>query len=173
MNDLNKEIEKALKKELYQAGLYLKKCILNQMDKAFIQQPKMYKRTGDLRNSLEVDNITDIKVNDGRLQIRLFFNEKAWHKAGNQIWAKNMKGEKVYRGDDWSDKREVNMAYYLNYGYKVRKPVWFKDIKNFGYREETLYIEKGIDIFNASNKWGMFIDKDKDIIVSDRRDFIR
>lgn len=163
MNDLNKEIEKALKKELYQAGLYLKKCILNQMDKAFIQQPKMYKRTGDLRNSLEVDNIADIKVNDGRLQIRLFFNEKAWHKAGNQIRTKS----------DWSDKREVNMAYYLNYGYKVRKPVWFKDIKNFGYRKETLYIEKGIDIFNASNKWGMFIDKDKDIIVSNRRDFIR
>lgn len=158
---LQKEIERGLKQELYQAGLYLKRCILNQMEKAFVKNPKVYKRTGNLKKSLKVDDIASIKVTDGKLQIRLYFDENAWHKSGNQI--------KGWNGDG----RDINMAYYLNYGYKTKKDVWFKNIEDFGYRKETLYIEKGIDIFNATNKWNMFIDKEKDIIVSSRSDFIK
>ena len=160
-DNLRKEIEKGLKQELYSAGLYLKKCILFEMQKAFVSNPVVYKRTGNLKDSLQVDNIASIKVVDNKLQIRLYFNEKAWHKSGNQIagWSGNGK--------------EINMAYYLNYGYKVAKDVWFKNIKNFGYRKETLYVEKGIDRFNATNKWNMFVDKEKDIVVSSRNDFIR
>lgn len=160
-SQLQKEIERGLKQELYQAGHYLKRCILNQMEKAFLGNPKIYKRTGQLKKSLKVDDIASIKIADGKLQIRLYFDEKAWHKSGNQI--------KGWNGDG----REINMAYYLNYGYKTKKDVWFKNIENFGFRKETLYIEKGIDIFNATNKWNMFIDKEKDIIVSSRSDFIK
>lgn len=160
-SQLQKEIERGLKQELYNAGLYLKKCILNQMKKTLLDNPKVYKRTGNLEKSLQIDNIMNIKVIDNRLQIRLYFDEKAWHKSGNQI--------KGWNGDG----REINVAYYLNYGYKTKKDVWFKNIRNFGYRKETLYIEKGIDVFNATNKWNMFIDKEKDIIVSSRSDFIR
>lgn len=161
LSDLSKEIEKGLRNELRNAGIYLKKCILNQMQKALVQNPKVYKRTGNLKNSLKVDDVMAVKIINNRLQIRLFFDDKAWHKSGNQI-------------EGWNgDGREINMAYYLNYGYEIKKNVWFKDIENFGYRKATYYIEKGIDVFNASNKWGMFIDKDKDIIISDKRDFIR
>ena len=131
------------------------------MQKAFVSNPVVYKRTGNLKDSLQVDNIASIKVVDNKLQIRLYFNEKAWHKSGNQITGWNGNG------------KEINMAYYLNYGYKVTKDVWFKNIKNFGYRKETLYVEKGIDRFNATNKWNMFVDKEKDIVVSSENDFIR
>lgn len=161
VSNLQSEIEKGIKQELYNAGLYLKKCILNQMKKALLDNPKVYKRTGNLENSLQIDNIMNIKVIDNRLQIRLYFDEKAWHLSGNQI--------KGWNGDG----REVNIAYYLNYGYRIKKNVWFKNKRNFGYRKETLYIEKGIDVFNTSNKWGLFIDKDKDIIITSRKDFIR
>ena len=161
VSNLQSEIEKGIRQELYNAGLYLKKCILNQMKKALLDNPKVYKRAGNLEKSLQIDNIMNIKVIDNRLQIRLYFDEKAWHLSGNQI--------KGWNGDG----REINMAYYLNYGYRIKKNVWFKNKRNFGYRKETLYIEKGIDVFNTSNKWGLFIDKDKDIIITSRKDFIR
>jgi len=39
---------------------------------------------------------------------------------------------------------EVNKAQLINFGWRVKKDVWFKDIKNFGYFEGVHFIEDGI-----------------------------
>lgn len=160
-NSIKKELEKYLRLELYHAGEYLRKCILKKMEEVFIKNPKVYERTGQLKDSLKIENIADIVVKDNKLQVKVYFDENAWHNSGNQIRGWNGNGQ------------QIHMGYYLNYGYKVKEDVWFKGIENFGYRKPTYFVEKGIDLFNKSNKWGMYINKDTDIIVSNRSDFIR
>ena len=69
-------------------------------------------------------------------------------------------GVRTPTGQIWGGTgEEVNTAYLLNYGYRVKKDVWFKDYENFGYREGANFVEDGIDDFNSTNTLGIKITK--------------
>lgn len=139
---------KTLAENLYSEANRLRDCIQNRMDMYMaLYKPKMYKRTGGLEGPLTVDDILSIRVVGNTLELDIFFDEGAIHKSGDGIrgWSGN--------GD------EVNVAYLLNYGYRVEKDVWFKNIPYFGFRPATNFVEDGIDDFNATNTLGIKITK--------------
>ena len=139
---------RTLAENLYSEANRLRDCIQNRLDIYMAtHQPKMYDRTGNLENSLKVDDFLSIKVVGNSLEIDIFFDEGAIHKSGDGIkgWSGN--------GD------EVNVAYLLNYGYRVEKDVWFKNIPYFGFRPAANFVEDGIDDFNATNTLGINITK--------------
>ena len=139
---------KTLEQNLYTEAQRLKDCIQNRLDIYLASNPPaMYERTDGLENSLKVDDFLSIKVVGNTIQINVFFNEGAIHQSGDGINGWNGNGDKV------------NVAYLLNYGYKVKKDVWFKDIENFGYREGGHFVEDGIDDFNVTNTLGIKITK--------------
>lgn len=125
--------------------------------------PKKYVRTGNLENSVVVDSA--VKVVRNRLQVLVSFDESANHRAGFGVWAvKDGRGK--YEDDETSfdSGGNVNTALLLDEGYRVKKPVWFRDIKNFGYRKGAKFIEKAISEFNKINSMGLIVDKN-DIII--------
>ena len=142
---------KTLSENLYIEAQRLKECIQNRLDiyMASIEPflSGMYKRTGGLESSLKVDDILNVRVVGNVLEIDIFFDEGAVHKSGDGIIGWNGNGE------------EVNVAYLLNYGYRVKKDVWFKNYENFGYRKGAHFVEDGIDDFNATNTLGIKIIK--------------
>ena len=139
---------KTLEQNLYTEAQRLKDCIQNRLDIYLASNPPaMYERTDGLENSLKVDDFLSIKVVGNTIQINVFFNEGAIHQSGDGINGWNGNVDKV------------NVAYLLNYGYKVKKDVWFKDIENFGYREGGHFVEDGIDDFNVTNTLGIKITK--------------
>ena len=139
---------RTLAENLYSEANRLRDCIQNRLEIYMAtHQPKMYDRTGNLENSLKVDDFLSIKVVGNSLEIDIFFDDGAIHKSGDGIkgWSGN--------GD------EVNVAYLLNYGYRVEKDVWFKNITYFGFRPAANFVEDGIDDFNATNTLGIKITK--------------
>ncbi len=52
---------------------------------------------------------------------------------------------------------QVNVIKLLNWGYRVKKDVWFKNKKNFGYRKGYGFIQKAVNEFNATNKYGIVV----------------
>ena len=145
---------RTLAENLYSEANRLRDCIQNRLEIYLHTHPyryggtkPTYERTGGLEGSLTVDDILSIRVVGNTLELDIFFDEGAIHKSGDGIigWEGN--------GD------EVNVAYLLNYGYRVKKDVWFKDYENFGYREGANFVEDGIDDFNATNTLGIKITK--------------
>lgn len=118
----------------------LKDCIQKRLDEYYASySPTVYERTHGLQNSLRLDD--DVKVSiDGRtIQVSIFFDEDS------------------VTGDSLFGDGEVNKADLINYGWKVQKDVWFKDIEHFGYQHGFMFIEKGIADYNHSNKYGLKI----------------
>lgn len=143
---------KTLGKLLYEEAQRLRDCIQKRID-IYLNtfEPVMYERTGGLESSLRVDDFLNIRVVGNRLEIELFFDDGAVHSSGEQL-------VDMY-GNEWDGNgEEVNTAFLVNYGYKVKKDVWFKDKENFGYREGEHFVEKGIEDFNATNKLGIVVD---------------
>ena len=139
---------RTLAENLYSEANRLRDCIQNRMNMYMaLYTPEIYKRTGGLESSLKVDDILSIKVVGNTLEIDIFFDDGAIHKSGDGIkgWSGN--------GD------EVNVAYLLNYGYRVEKDVWFKNIPYFGFRPAANFVEDGIDDFNLANTLGIKITK--------------
>ena len=145
---------KTLAENLYNEANRLRNCIQNRLNIYLKTHPyryggtsPTYERTGGLENSLKVDDILSIRVVDNALEIDIFFDEGAIHKSGDGIqgWGGN--------GD------EVNVAYLLNYGYRVKKDVWFKNIPYFGFRPAANFVEDGIEDFNSTNTLGIKITK--------------
>ncbi len=129
---------------LYIEAQRLKDCIQYRLDNYLASySPVMYKRTGGLQSSLKVDSFLNVKIVGNGLEIRLFFDENANHMSGDGIVGWDGSGE------------EVNTAYLLNYGYRVKKDVWFKNIENFGYREAGCFVEDGVDDYNRVNPLGI------------------
>lgn len=124
----------------------LRNCIQARLD-AYMNsyQPKIYSRTGALQNSLKVDDILNLKVTGKTMSLDIYFDDSGYHRSGDGIQGWDGNGE------------TVNTAYLLNYGYEVKKDVWFKDIPNFGYRSAGHFIEDGIADFEASNPYGIKI----------------
>lgn len=124
----------------------LRDCIQRRLDEYMHSyQPKMYKRTGALQNSLKVDDILSLKVTGKTMSLDIYFDDSGYHQSGDGIQGWDGNGE------------TVNTAYLLNYGYEVDKDVWFKDIPYFGYRSAGHFIEDGIADFEASNPYGIKI----------------
>lgn len=117
----------------------LRDCIQDKLDDYMLREKaKMYVRTGKLQNSIKVD-LTVIAVSNNILQMKVEFDESGYHESGDGI-------------EDWDGTGEkVNTAYLFNYGYAVKKDVWFKNIKNFGWRDPAQFIEDGIQEFYKTN----------------------
>lgn len=140
-----------LEQNLYLEAQKLKDCIQNRLN-IYLKSnpPRMYKRTGGLQNSLTVDDILNIRIVGTSIEIDLFFNSDAYHTSGDGITTP--------QGENWQGNGEVvNTAYLLNYGYAVKKDVWFKNYKNFGFRKGGHFVEEGIADFNTMNKLGIRI----------------
>lgn len=141
-----------LEQNLYLEAQRLKHCIQNRLN-IYLKSnpPRMYIRTGGLQNSLTVDDILNIRIVGNSIEIDLFFNSDAYHTSGDGIM--------VPQGEKWLGNSEVvNTAYLLNYGYAVKKDVWFKNYENFGFRKGGHFVEDGIADFNTMNKLGIRID---------------
>lgn len=125
--------------------------------------PSSYVRTGNLENSVVVDS--KVQVVGDQLQVFVSFDESANHRSGFGVWStRDGRGKYEDDGNSFDSGDNVNTALLLNEGYKVKKPVWFKDIENFGYRKGAKFIEKAILEFNKVNSMGLFLDKN-DIII--------
>lgn len=125
----------------------LRDCIQDKLERYLAENPpSIYNRTGGLESSLQVEDFADIKIIGNNLSINLWFDENANHQSGDGI-------------EGWDGNGEtVNTAYLLNYGYTVRKDVWFRDYENFGWRKAGNFIEDGIAEFNKTNILGIKID---------------
>ena len=140
---------KTLETALWEQAIYLRSLIQKYLDDYLAEDPVEYafhtgSRTGSLQNSIAVDDIASIKVSGNRLEIYVYFDRKAYHGSGFGVWKRN-------------DSHDVNTAELLNYGYTVKKDVWFKDIENFGWREPAGFLEDAIDEFNSTNSLGIKI----------------
>lgn len=140
---------KTLSKILYEEAQRLRDCIQKRIDDyRESYAPKIYNRTDMLPKSLSVDDIAHIYVEGNKICINLFFeNDKVIRESGFGIW------------ENESQADEVNVAYLLNYGYEVKKDVWFKNIENFGYREGYNFVENGIDDFLQTTKLSIIVGK--------------
>lgn len=149
-NKSGKTLEDVMKEQ----GMYLRNLIQKYLDDYLQFDPVVYafgrgRRTGDLQTSIVVDDIVTVKSNGNRLEIYVHFNENSYHSSGFGVWS-------------GTDSRNVNVAELLNYGYRVEKNVWFKNIENFGWRIPAHFLEDAIDEFNATNTLGIKI-TNKDI----------
>lgn len=89
---------------------------------------------------LSTADIADIKVDGMRLSCTL----KVQNAIRPSIFNK------------WNQSN-ANVFWLLNDGYTVKKPVWFKNIPNFGYRVAERFVEEGIQEFNSKNDLGIEI----------------
>ncbi len=140
IKNLKTDNGQTLSQRFYEEVKRLKDCIQFYLDKYLMSYPPVvYKRTGKLISSLQVDDFLDIQVINGGLETAVKFNKNANHLSGDGII-----------GWDGNDE-EVNVAFLLNYGYRVKKDIWFKDIENFGYRIGGYFVEDGVAEFNETN----------------------
>lgn len=98
--------------------------------------PKVYKRTGRILNSFLPRDEIKIDMIGNKLQVELVITDNTWHDS---------------MFDGWSS---ANTILLYNYGYKVNSG-WHKDIEYFGYREGTYFIEKSIEEFESTSKYGV------------------
>ena len=145
---------KTLAENLYNEANRLRDCIQNRLNIYLKTHPyryggtsPTYERTGGLENSLKVDDILSIRIVGNALEIDVFFDNGAIHKSGDGIQGWDGNGD------------EVNVAYLLNYGYRVKEDVWFKNIPYFGFRPAANFVEDGIVDFNSTNTLGIKITK--------------
>lgn len=149
-NKEGKTLEDCMKEQ----GTYLRNLIQKYLDDYLIFDPVKYafgkgRRTVNLEKSLVVDDIVTVKANGNRLEIYVHFNENSYHSSGFGVWNR-------------IDGQDVNVAELLNYGYRVEKEVWFKNIEDFGWRKPAHFLEQAIAEFNATNTLGIKI-TEKDI----------
>lgn len=144
MNDLKKQLRNldvsklrmsngnTVQNELKKHARILANCILEELNKVYSgYSPKVYERTYDLHNSVEIDDTLKVEVGTKgtTLSMRVYFDDGAIHSS---LYGNN-----------------VNMAELLNNGWTIKKDVWFKDIYHFGYYEGSHYIEKAIQKYRS------------------------
>lgn len=144
MNDIKKQLRNldvsklrmlngnTVQNELKQHARILANCIMEELNKVYSGYlPKVYERTYDLYNSVEIDDVLKVEVGTKgtTLSMRVYFNDGAIHSS---LYGNN-----------------VNMAELLNNGWTVKKDVWFKEIYHFGYYEGSHFIEKAIQKYRS------------------------
>lgn len=121
--------------ELVNAANLLSECIQTRINR------------GSLSNSISTADIADIKVSGNTLTVTL----KIQNAIRPSIFQK------------WNNS-SANVFWLLNDGYIVKKNVWFKNIKNFGYRAAEQFVEQGIEDFNSQNNLGVKIEIQRPLI---------
>lgn len=136
-----------LKEETYR----LRDCIQNRIDEYMRSHPaELYIRTGRFASSLRVEDIMNMQIMGRTITLNVFFDESGYHQSGDGLYG--------WHDTEWQGNGEtVNTAYLLNYGYEVKKNVWFKDIENFGHREPAHFIEDGVADFESYNPYGIIV----------------
>ena len=114
--------------ELVRAANLLRDCIQSKINR------------GSMGGCISTADIADIKVDGMRLSCTL----KIQGAIRPSIFNK------------WNQ-ASANVFWLLNDGYAVKKPVWFKNIPNFGYRVAEQFVEQGIQEFNSMNNLGIEI----------------
>lgn len=115
--------------ELVNAANLLSECIQDRINR------------GSLSNSISTADIADIQISGNKLTVTL----KIQNTIRPSIFQK------------WNSS-SANVFWLLNDGYKVKRNVWFKNIKNFGYRAAEHFVEQGINDFNSQNRLGVTIE---------------
>ena len=109
---------KSVETELKRHAAILADCILDQLDKVYdAYEPKIYKRTYNLYNSVCVDNkvVAEVTAKGAALSITVGFDEGALHTG--------------------LDGKIVNTAVLLNEGWQTHGK--FANVPYFGYRESN------------------------------------
>lgn len=115
-----------VEKELRRHASILADCIMEELNKVYESyEPKVYKRSYKLYDSLVVDSNAhiDVSAHGANLSIGLHFDDNAIHYG--------------------FDGEPVNTAILINEGWKTHGQ--FKDVPYLGYREGTYFIDKGIE----------------------------
>ena len=114
----------------------LKECIIKQVNEYYSSySPTMYDRKYGLQSSLEIES--DIEVTLTGMTINVGF-------SGGDAYSPSLYGD----GDAYTPS-------LINYGWQVKKDVWFKDIYHFGYYEGFHFLEKGIADWQSGNTEGV------------------
>lgn len=164
--------KKNIENQLKNAALDLKKLIEKYMRDYFATHSNAkngYKRTHNLEKSVDVSNIVMVEpaLNGVNFCIYVYFNEKALHRSGFGVWGVKSKNYGKYQEGSYGfDDNVMNTAIAVDQGYIVNAPVWFKDKPKFGKRKGAHFVNKAIDEFNKSNKYGILIDKVNDVIIT-------
>lgn len=168
MND--GEIKNLIAKDLTGAAKLLKELIEKHLQDYYKMQGnnKVYKRTGGLENSLVIDPVSvNMDLKGDTLCTYVRFGKGALHRSGFGVWAETKGGRKYSEGyHNLAENKVMNVALAVNNGYKVKQDVWFKNLNKFGKRKGAHFVEKAIDEFNATNPYGIFINKRTDIIIT-------
>lgn len=128
---------KSVKQDLISEVNRLKDMIQHNIDKYVNSYaPVYYERTGQFQKSIRIGDIT---VKDNQLSATIYFDDNAVIRRSGY-------------GLDWAGNgQKINILILMDRGYKVTKPVYFRDIPNFGFRNAGLFIESAIDDFNRTS----------------------
>ena len=97
--------------------------------------PSVYQRTGNMRNSVYVDDVVDVDVSGTQLIVRVKYNDGAIHQS---LW-----------GQD-----DADTLMLMNNGYQVSSG-WHKDIPYFGFRQGGHFLERAVERFNRESSFGI------------------
>lgn len=135
----NLTYEQILKNETKRFKDILQDCIDDYYNS---YMPVVYKRGaygGNLREALTVDNVCKISSNGKTLTCSVLVDEDAIH-------------ESILDGS------EANAFWLINDGWNVKKDVWFKDIYRFGHYEGYHFVEKAVEEFERTDKYGIKVE---------------
>lgn len=122
--------------------------------------PFAYDRTGDFPHSLKVEDIVNMRIVGNTIELDVYFDpDGAVRLSGFGIKSLAMTiGENGQRElVPWRSEGEVNIGLIYEFGYKVKKDTWFKNIPYFGYRSGTRFLSNAIDEFLADNPFNIKI----------------
>ena len=132
---------KTVRQNLIEAVDYLYDCIQYYIESMYQEyDPIKYHRRPhgeNLRSSLYAEDFIQARIKDNRIELSLKFS--------NNVWAWN------FNGDHTSP---VNIL--MNNGWEWHNNA--KPVERFTYYDGYHFIEKGIELFNRNNKWGVVID---------------
>ena len=173
-SDLNNQIKRLIAKNIkmsngktYEQNLLheahrLKNIIARHLDiarKEHIPDPSKpftYDRTGDFPRSLKVEDIVNMRIVGNTIELNVYFDPDGSVRPsgfGINSLATDIYGEFI----PWKSEGEVNIGLIYEFGYAVKKDVWFKNIPYFGYRSGTRFLSNAIDEFLADNPFNIKI----------------
>lgn len=122
---------KSVEDELKRHARILADCIMDELDQIYDSyEPKIYHRSYDLYNALDVDKTVkvDVSASGAKLSIGISFDDGVLHES--------------------FDGGMVNVAWLINDGFQTHGR--FANVPMLGYRSATNYIEHGIEKYKNS-----------------------
>ena len=139
---------KTIEETLMEAVDYLYICIQNEIDRMYATyKPIRYERRPyheGLHSALHVEDFLDARIQNNRVEISLKFYKK-------NVWTLNFNRSHI-----------SNVAILMNSGWKWKSYDGDGEDDRFRKYGGYHFIENGIDNFNRTNKWGIYINKNDD-----------